>query len=219
MNDTLLEQLPPNRRDFVKRLLAAGAAAPVIATFTLDALTQTVSSSLSAGSSYSIACQPDLGYVGPTRFTAHLTLASGGRGFGDSVNGEVRLELANDSAADKGGKDKKDDKDAKGGKNEKGKGDEANGIRVQVSLVDGVTFASCTILIQGVPAATTNDTDAVLAATDLNPSFCNLDFLLHSLASGSGVALVTLNYLSQQLVLSGPITPLAPGSDIRDLNS
>jgi len=213
MNDTLLEQLPPNRRDFVKRLLAAGAAAPVIATFTLDALTQTVSSSLSAGSSYSIACQPDLGYVGPTRFTAHLTLASGGRGFGDSVNGEVRLELVNErDGHDDHGKQDDHGKHAKSG-------DQASGIRVQVKLVDGVTFASCTLLIQGVPAATTNDTDAVLAATDLNPSFCNLDFLLHSLAAGSGVALVTLNYLSQQLVLSGPITPSAPGSDIRDLNS
>jgi hypothetical protein len=99
---SILEHVPPARREFLRRLLAGSAfAAPVFATFSIDALTATSAQAqtfANAGFYFPNAvCATDTGYVGPTAFQAHVAVI-GGFGFGGvptgpRVNGEVNLTL------------------------------------------------------------------------------------------------------------------------------
>jgi hypothetical protein len=101
---SILEHVPPARREFLRRLLAGSAfAAPVFATFSIDALTATSAQAqtfANAGIYFPNAvCTEDTGYVGPTTFQAHVALQSDGFGFsgvptGPRVNGQVNLTLA-----------------------------------------------------------------------------------------------------------------------------
>lgn len=76
--DTVLQKLDAKRRDFLKSVLAAGFAAPLVATFSIDALT---AESANAQSVCNIARNVtleintcgDAGYVGPGTFQCHLT--------------------------------------------------------------------------------------------------------------------------------------------------
>jgi hypothetical protein len=102
---SILEHVPQARREFLRRLLAGSAfAAPVFATFSIDALTATSAQAqtfANAGFYFPNAvCAQDTGYVGPTIFQAHVALHSDGFGFrfggvptGPRVNGEVTLTL------------------------------------------------------------------------------------------------------------------------------
>jgi len=77
----LAEQVAPNRRDFVMRVLGGAFVPPLIATFSMDALTATsAEAQISPNTS---ACLQDPGYVGPNVFECHFfdpgkkTLANG----------------------------------------------------------------------------------------------------------------------------------------------
>jgi hypothetical protein len=72
-NDKFLAKLDPSRRQFFGRLIGTGFAIPLIATFSIDAL----SMESAAAATSSNACNvghggPDVGYVGPAHFMARL---------------------------------------------------------------------------------------------------------------------------------------------------
>jgi hypothetical protein len=76
-NGTFLEKVDPSRRQFFGRLIGTGFAAPLIATFSIDAL----SIESAAAFQTSNACNvghggPDMGYVGPAHFKARLVDSS-----------------------------------------------------------------------------------------------------------------------------------------------
>jgi hypothetical protein len=211
MSDKFLEQLDPTRRSFIKKLVAAGAAAPVVATFSIDALSQAINSSRTGGSSFS-ACQPDLGYVGPTAFAAHLAYAGPPQDFGARVNGELRL------AADDDGGHGNDD-DAHG--NDGGGHRRARKQRIQTNLqlVDGAVFGNAQILINGNTAVSLNSGKSYIDASSLFPGACDLDFLLNAMAAGQATVLVAVSYLGNALNLTGGITPAGPGFDFASLKA
>ena len=201
MSDKFLEQLDPTRRSFIKKLVAAGAAAPVVATFSIDALSQTVNSSRAGSFS---ACQPDLGYVGPTAFAAHLAYAGAPQDFGARVNGELRL------AADDDGAHGNDDDHRHARKNR---------IQTDLQLVDGAVFGNAQILINGNPAVSVNADKSYIDASSLYPGTCDLDFLLNAMAAGQATVLVSVSYLGNGLNLTGGITPAGPDFDFASLKA
>jgi len=105
---TVFENVHPDRREFFKKLLAGAAfATPVIATFSIDALT---ADSANAESSFCFPnstanitscnqCPADAGYVGPSLFEAHVSTSlsndpqdSGPKG-PHRVNGQAIFQL------------------------------------------------------------------------------------------------------------------------------
>jgi len=80
----LVDQVDPNRRSFVARLLGAAAfVPPLIATFSMDALTARASEPLN--------CNIDEGYVGPNQFQAYLS------GPGTRANGVATFTITSPS--------------------------------------------------------------------------------------------------------------------------
>lgn len=75
----VLEHVATERRDFLKKLLASAAfAAPVIATFSIDALQadpvySSTANTLITANLTANQCATDVGYVGPRLFLAHVT--------------------------------------------------------------------------------------------------------------------------------------------------
>jgi hypothetical protein len=66
----LIEHVDPNRRSFVRRILAGAAfVAPLIATFSIDSLTAGEPDEPENPNS---TCTEDEGYVGPNAFQAHI---------------------------------------------------------------------------------------------------------------------------------------------------
>jgi hypothetical protein len=84
-SQNLLAKVDPNRRGFVKRVLAGAAfAAPIVATFSIDGLS--VDSAMAQVTTSGV-CSLDPGYVGPSSYRAHVS------GSGTRVNGEVQFSI------------------------------------------------------------------------------------------------------------------------------
>lgn len=93
VNDEVLQSVGPDRRDFLKLVLGGTAfAIPLMASFSLDGLSFNEAGAQLAPNQtfYPNQCQPDPGYVGPRRFSAHIWDQSGG---GSRVNGEAAFHL------------------------------------------------------------------------------------------------------------------------------
>jgi hypothetical protein len=202
---SILDYVPAARRDFLKRLLAGAAfAAPVIATFSIDALsnsayaagiTKPVNTTLTLTAPNTVgnqACAADAGYDGPLTFQAHVTsrftllpaVQAGHR-----VNGEVTLHL---SAVGTGISS-------------------VNEITGIVSMVSGATITGGSITVGG-RAATANlvITGGAFSITNANvtPAVCDLDELADMMASGEATITIDGIYQGSPYNVSGPITGL-----------
>lgn len=206
---SLLQQLDPTRRAFVKKLMVAGAAAPVIATFSIDALAQGINSS-SASASFHV-CQPDEGYIGPGRFAAHLTYVGDSSDPAGRTNGEIHLVVNRDGDDDDHGKG------PKGDKNQKKKPGRRVNTQLQLVSDPAFVFAWAAILINGQYAVTLNAGDSYFDATNVDPNFCDLDFVLNAMAGGTATALVSATFLGNPVSLSGAINAAGPGFDFVNL--
>lgn len=225
MSDEFLQNLDPSRRAFFKKLLAAGAAAPVIASFSIEALVQPAGaqgvplSSHSSMSSSGYPCPVDLGYAGPGRFAAHLSYGGSPYDLASGANGEMTL-VVNDRDHDGHGDHDDHNPGGHGHQDQNhGQDGQARGVHVRIETVSGVVFGSAQILINGSVAVNLPAADYRFDASDLTPAACDLDNVLNACAAGTATAVVLVNYLGVALNIVGPIAPVGPGFEVIDLEN
>jgi hypothetical protein len=156
--ETVLQNVDPKRRDFLKSVLAAGFAAPLVATFSIDALTAESANAQVAVNSFPNACG-DTGYVGPSSFHAHI-VAMGAPPFmaaSPQVNGEVFFTV------------------------QTLRGFSATGILPAVQLVSNTTISKAYLLVNGQVISFTNG--GAITSNDLIGKVCDLDALLNAMAT------------------------------------
>lgn len=207
-NDSVLGKVDAKRRDFLKTVLAAGFAAPVVATFSIDALAaESANAGGAPNSSYPgfpnvtgfpnvsnispIApntCATDLGYVGPSSFQAHLVAVGPTEASAAGMNGEATLSVTT-----------------------------APSINVQIIGLTGgssVSISNVALVVNGESISISlNKTNAgtILPGTDLG-KICNLDEVLNALATGRATITVEGKYSSESFTLSGVVQPVPPAT-------
>lgn len=180
----ILNHVEPNRRDFVKRVLAGAAfAVPVVATFSIESLfVDSAYAQSGCGSSSSIGygcCLPDLGYVGPSVFQAYVADVGGGT----RVNGEVILTVDND----------------------RDHGQTSTTLRVRVRLTQDAPVSTAYLTINGSMVAVMelhssngfdhHDQSGSVGAADLR-AICDFDSLLQAMAGQQVMVVLQGTYRS-----------------------
>lgn len=195
-NDSVLGKVDAKRRDFLKTVLAAGFAAPVVATFSIDALAaESANAGGAPNSSYPgfpnvtgfpnvsnispIApntCATDLGYVGPSSFQAHLVAVgpTSAPGSAAGVNGEATLTAT------------------------------STNIAVTVTLVSSAEVTSESLLINGETVPISNN---MISSTNLG-KLCGFDEVLNALATSRATLVVEGTYKGESFTLSAVLQPV-----------
>ena len=211
----VLEHVPAARRDFLKKLLAGAAfAAPVIATFSIDALTaepayaQNITSNVVGFTANLTAnqCATDVGYVGPQFFLAHVSggLAPapppppGGPKVDYRINGEVffRLNMSHAGSPTTG-------PNIVAGY--------VNAIGGYIEMVEGVTLTSGEIMIGPATAVELTLAGITLSAITVfapekgAPVVCDLDELADAMAVGQATVRLHGIYRGSNFTVNGPI--------------
>jgi len=182
----VLEHVHPHRREFLKKALAGAAfAAPVIATFSIDALT--------ANSAYAFApntsnqCSADAGYVGPQNFQAHVS-AGPLAGWVHRVNGEATFRF---SLYGEGGVPS------------------LSGINVSIQMVDNATITKAEIMVGPITAVSWSSNPYMIIDGNLTTQVaCDLDELADLMASLCTTLQVTGMYAGMPYVAIGSILPV-----------
>lgn len=186
----LFAHVDPARRDFLKKLLAGAAfAAPVIATFSIEALTADKAYGTPSPNSSNTTnitnqiCAGDVGYVGPTNFQAHVAVGPVFTPVENRVNGEANITVYLNSPSSVGE------------------------ILVNVQMVPFATVNSVTILAELLPAATmTGGSSFILTTSNLNTRVaCDLDELADLIASGGCVLTVEGSFSGRPYTATGVI--------------
>jgi hypothetical protein len=192
-NHKVLDHVDPARREFLKRLLAGAAfAAPVVATFSIDALTAdpayAFANTTNTTNIPNIAhCTADVGYVGPTQFQAHVSGGPGGLLGGQGrVNGEVTLNLVVS-------------------------GQVVTAIHGTVTLVSGATITSVSIVAGPTLTKTVPVTGGAFTIQSANldtTKVCDLDEVADLMASGEARFQVTGTEAGKNFTIAGMIIPV-----------
>jgi len=189
-NKKVLDQIDPARREFMKRLLVGAAfAAPVVATFSIDALTADPAYGFSPNTTNitNQVCVGDAGYVGPTSFQSHVSVGPIFALLENRVNGQVTF-------------------------NAEVIGSTVELIDVSVSMVPGATVLSVSILAGPLTAVTMPGSFFSIASSNLDTKLaCDLDELSDLMASGDTFCVVQGTFAGKKFSATGPIVA-APAS-------
>jgi len=182
-NEKFLQQVDPNRRDFFGRLLGAGFAIPLIATFSIDALSV---ESAAAQSSNTVGCGNlsfagvDQGYVGPSKFQARLLDTTPN----SRLQGHVDFDL-----------------------------DDKKGLRLlntHTTVTRDALVMSAQVFVNGTSVASFPDNKGVIDRGSLR-CFPDFDAFLEALANKQGSVSITATYAGVTHTLTGAIEAL-PGN-------
>jgi hypothetical protein len=177
--DSVLLKLDAKRRDFLKGILGAGFAAPLLATFSIDALSVESANAQSVCNTYANTCG-DTGYVGPGAFQAHLAEPRASAG---GPNGEATLTVNGRSIA--------------------------TGIGISVTLVNGAVLSSLYLIVSGsyilIPMNAANVSNGLITNNTLEPY--DLDEVLNAMAFGQVNIQVQGTYRGEPFTIAGQIIP------------
>lgn len=201
----ILNNVEPNRRSFVKKVLAGAAfTVPVIATFSIESLfvdSAYAQCGRSNSSAYASGPSglPDLGYVGPAVFQAYVDDVSGNT----RVNGEVTLSVDSDRGQHRD-----------------------TTINVRIRMTKDAQVSSASLTVNGYTVANIElhasddfghgDHDGRISATDIQ-GLCDLDNLFQDLASQQVTAVVAGTYSGTPFNAQGPVKA-ASASPIIQIN-
>lgn len=202
-NLNVISKLDSKRRDFLKSLIAAGFATPLVATFSIDTLTAESASAQSAANCANACntCPGDTGYVGPGSFQAHLAgttflvpppstgpipVAAPVKFSSYRVNGEATFTVDGVSFA--------------------------TGIATTLLLVAGATVAKAYLVVSGMEIPFSSTTGVMTPSTA--SKLCDLDDVLNAMASGQATAFVQGTYMSSPFLISGPVQPGAVSNPV-----
>jgi hypothetical protein len=186
----LIEHVDPNRRSFVRRILAGAAlVSPLIATFSIDTLTAgTPEDTVNPNST----CTEDQGYIGPNAFQAHISDPTGGTRANGMGMFTITVPLTESATV----------AHAK--------------LRFTLTVTKNNGLNGAYIEAHGRKLIDLPDGNGYVDNAP-NRNLCDFDELLECLANGDAVLVVGVDIQHEMYTLKGPIVP-AQGSQTISLN-
>jgi len=180
---SLIDHVAPNRRDFVRRILAGTAfVPPLIATFSIDTLTANAADDQLDSNSCNVQ---DQGYVGPNYFQAHVSdpkKDTRANGVGTFLIVPAILPPASVSTAK---------------------------IETTLVMTGNTTVDSAHIEVFGNNVCSVPPQGGTITAADVH-GLCDFDGLLEALAAGIATLVCKVTVSSSPFTLKGPILPASP---------